>query len=67
VPRQAKPYIKDGWYRTSIGGNQHQKLCEVVKGLKAAELALARLRVQRADAQAAGATSQTPGPGLREA
>jgi integrase len=49
MPRQPKPYVKNGWFCTSLGGIQHQKLCPVEQGLKNADLALARLRVQRTD------------------
>jgi hypothetical protein len=65
MPRKPKPYVKDGWYCTSIGGTPHQKLCRVEKGEREAELALARLIVQRADAERQGITAPTPGPGIQ--
>lgn len=44
--RRAKPYTKDGWYCTSIGGTPHQKLCRISEGIKTAEIQLARLIVE---------------------
>src|SRR4051812_15839469 len=65
MARKAKPYLKDGWYCTSIGGVQHQKLCRAEEGLNQAELALARLMVQRADARDSGTIAPVPGPGVQ--
>jgi hypothetical protein len=33
VPRKPKPYVKDGYYRSSVGGHQHRILCPVEDGL----------------------------------
>jgi integrase len=51
MARTPKPYVKDGWFRTSAGGIPHQKLCEVEKGLRHAQIALNRLLIQREDAK----------------
>lgn len=42
MSRLAKPYKKDGWYRTSAGGVPHQKLCRVSEGLRRAHEELAK-------------------------
>lgn len=42
-------YKKGDWYVTSAGGIQHQKLCRVSEGTKAAGIQLARLMVKQAD------------------
>lgn len=61
MARKPKPYIKDKiWYCTSVGGVQHQKLCLVAAGLKAAELALARLLVQLDEAPSPSLTGGIP-------
>lgn len=49
MPRPPKPFIFRDWYCTNYGGVPKQKLCKVAEGLKAANVALARLMVQRAD------------------
>jgi hypothetical protein len=64
MPRKPKPYVKDGWFCTSVGGVQHQKLCRVEDGLNKADLALARLKVMREDARREGVLLPTPGPGI---
>jgi integrase len=64
VPKEAKPYIKDGWYRTSIGGVQHRKLCRAEEGEKKAKVALARLQVELDEAQRNGTAMPSPGPGI---
>jgi integrase len=64
MPRPSKPYVFRGWYCTNYGGVAKQKLCKVEEGLRAAELALARLKVQRADAEQEGKLG-VPGTGVR--
>lgn len=54
MPRPPKPYVFRDWYVTNYGGVDKQKLCKVDEGLKAATIALARLMVQRTDAQQEG-------------
>ncbi len=65
MPKAPKPYIKSGWYCTSIGGVQHQKLCRIEEGEKQANLALARLLVKREDLKIQGVTAPASGPGIR--
>ena len=57
MPREAKPYVKNGWFVTSIGGVQHKKLCPVDHGKRKAQDALAALRLQLAH-------GNQPGPGV---
>jgi integrase len=64
MPRRPKPFLYRGWYCTNAGGVPQQKLCREEEGLRQAELALARLLVQRADAQQE-AKLAVPGPGVR--
>jgi integrase len=64
MPRRPKPFLYRGWYCTNAGGVPQQKLCKAEEGYKNAETALARLLVQRADAQQAGKLN-VPGPGVR--
>lgn len=47
MARRPKPYEKDGWFVTSTGGKQHQKLCRVSEGRKNAEYLLAKLLVKQ--------------------
>ncbi len=49
MPRAPSFYAKSGWYVSSAGGVQHQKLCRVSEGTKTAKIALARLIVLLAD------------------
>lgn len=46
MPRISKPFLHRGWYITDIGGGR-RKLCRESDGLKAAETALNRLKVER--------------------
>jgi integrase len=64
MARKPKPYVKDGWYRTSVGGVKHRLLCPVEEGPREAELALARLLVAIDDAKTQGAVAPTPEPGV---
>ena len=64
MPRPPKPFLYRGWYCTNAGGIPQQKLCREEEGRRQAELALARLLVQRADAQQE-AKLDVPGPGIR--
>lgn len=64
MPREAKPYIKGGWYVTSFGGVQHRKLCEVKDGYRQAELALARLQIAAEDAKSQPGVTPPAGPGI---
>jgi hypothetical protein len=64
MPRRPKPFLYRGWYCTNVGGVPQQKLCKEEEGYRQAELALARLLVQRADAQQE-AKLNVPGPGIR--
>jgi hypothetical protein len=64
MPRPPKPYVFREWFCTNFGGVAKQKLCRVEEGYKAAELALARLVVQRADAEQEG-TAGVPGRGVQ--
>lgn len=64
MPRKPGVYLKDGYWRTSIGGVQHQKLCKEEEGKKQALLSLARLQVARDDAQKSGTVTASPGPGI---
>jgi integrase len=61
MPRQPKPFPHQGWYKTNLGG-QRRKLCRIEEGTRAADIALARLLVERADA---AGESKTPGPGIK--
>jgi integrase len=60
MPKAPKPYKYRGYFCTSVGGTQHQKLCPVEDGVEQAKYALARLIVQRADEPA----SEKPRKGL---
>jgi hypothetical protein len=64
MAKEPKPYIKDGWYRTSIGGVQHRKLCREEEGVHKAKVALARPRVELHEAQRNGTALPSPGPGI---
>jgi integrase len=71
MARKPKPYLHQGWYCTSVGGAQHQKLCKEEEGLRQAEIQLARLVVLREDAKqgsppsvAAHAASQPSNPAV---
>ena len=46
MPRQPKPYVKDGFFCTSTGGVQHRKLCPVHMGPKHANHCLTSLLIQ---------------------
>lgn len=63
MPRKPKPYAKDGYYRTSLGGVQHRILCPVEDGFRQAELALARLIVQLDDIKRHGGVPTDLAPG----
>lgn len=43
MPRPPKPYLLRKFWRTSVGGVQHQKLVPEEEGFKAAQIALGRL------------------------
>jgi integrase len=60
MPRKPKPYEYRGHYCTSVGGEQHQKLCPIEMGMKHAEVCLARLLVARHEAAMTG--KQAPAP-----
>lgn len=62
MPRKPKPYVKRGYYCTSIGGVQHQKLCPVEDGLRQAEIALARLLVHQDDVKNGVVPAPKKGP-----
>jgi hypothetical protein len=64
MARRAKPFRYRGWYCTNAGGVAQQKLCREEEGYKNAEIALARLLVQRDDAKKEGNLT-VPGPGIR--
>ncbi len=64
MPQPAKPFIFRGWYCTNYGGVAKQKLCRVEEGMRAADLALKRLQVQRADAEQEGKVT-VAGPGIQ--
>jgi site-specific recombinase XerD len=68
VPRKPKPYVKDGYYRTSFAGVKHRILCPVEDGVRQAEVALAKLIVQLDDIRRNGGvpTNLEAGP-MREA
>jgi integrase len=64
MARRSKPFLYRGWYCTNAGGVPQQKLCREEQGHKSAEVALARLLVQKADAKQEGKLA-VPGPGVR--
>jgi integrase len=64
MPSRPKPFVYRGWYCTNAGGVPQKKLCREEEGLKKAELALARLLVQRADGTAKARPRATHAPGL---
>jgi len=64
MPRSPKPYVKNNWYCTSIGGIQHQKLCPAEQGMKRAVECLASLMAQRYQARVSGMSLPSPGPGI---
>src|SRR4051794_1027484 len=64
MPRKAKPFLYRGWYCTNAGGVPQQKLCKEEEGFKKAEIALARLIVQRADGVQEGGV-KVAGPGIK--
>lgn len=63
MSRPAKPFKHEGWYKTNIGGKR-TKLCKIECGFKAAEDALAKLRVTRQEAVASGHAHAPPGAGI---
>jgi integrase len=63
VPKKPKPYIKDGYYRTSVGGVQHRILCPAEDGQRRADIALARLLVQLDDLKRTGGVPTDLDPG----
>lgn len=63
MPRKPKPYVKDGFYRTSVGGIQHRILCAVEDGERQADLALARLLVNLDDIKRNGGMPTDLQPG----
>lgn len=62
MARPPRPFVYRGHFVSSFGGVKNQKLCREEEGFKAAQAALARLMVKRADGEQ---ERPTPGPGIR--
>jgi integrase len=63
MSRAAKPFKHEGWYKTNVGGTR-TRLCPVEDGFKAAEDALARLKVGRMQIVERGQAPTPVGPGI---